>query len=65
MVAVVSLKGKASTHLVSKSVVTRIYLLPCKDVGRGPIMSHDFSKGHAGIIVPSGAPGFCSRGLCF
>ena len=59
VVAVVSLSGKASTHLVNKSVMTRIYLLPCEDMGRGPIMSHDnFSKGRDAVIVPSGVTGF-------
>ena len=36
--------------------MTRMYLLPCEDVGSGPIVSHDnFSKGRTAAIVPSGA----------
>jgi len=54
-----SLSGKASTHLENKSVITRIYLLSCEDVGKGPIMSHDnLSKRQDAVIVPRGATGF-------
>lgn len=47
-----SSSGKASPHLVNKSVMTKMYLLACEDVGRGPNMFHDnFSKGHIAAIV--------------
>ena len=53
-----SLSGKASIHLVHKSVMTRMYLLPCEDMGRGYIMSHDnFLKGVLLHLYPVGLPG--------
>ena len=46
VLAVVPLSAKASTHFVNMSVTTSMYLLPCDDVGSGPIISHDnTSKG--------------------
>ena len=46
VLAVVSLSAKASTHFVKISVTTSIYLLPCDEIGSGPIISHDnISKG--------------------
>ena len=65
MLAVVSRSGNASTHLINRSVITNIYLLPVDDVGRGPIMSQDnLSKGRVASIVPSGAGGFGWGRLC-
>ena len=64
MLAVTSFNGNASTHLVNKSVITRMYLFPCEEVGRGPIISQDsFSKGLNELIVPNGAGGFGCGGL--
>ena len=43
-----------------------MYLFPCKEVGRGPMMSHDiFSKGRVTAFVPNVATGLGCGGLCF
>ena len=36
----VSCSGNASTHLVKRSLITKMYLLPLTEGGRGPMMSH-------------------------
>ena len=60
-----SFKGNASTYLVNGSVITKRYLFPSEEVGRGPIISQDsFSKGLDAVIVPNGAGGFGCGGLC-
>ena len=64
MLAITSLRGKASTHLVNRSVITRIYLFPREEVGRGPMMSQDsLSKSLDEVIVPNSAGGLGCGGL--
>ena len=59
VLAVVSWSGNTSTHLVNRSVITNIYLLPVDDVGSGPVISQDnLSKGRVASIVPSGTGEF-------
>ena len=59
VLAVVSWSGNTSTHLVNRSVITNIYLLPVDDVGSGPVISQDnLSKGHVASIVSSGTGEF-------
>ena len=46
--------GNASTHLEKRSVITKIYLFPLEDIGRGPMMSQDiFSNGRFAVIPRS------------
>ena len=57
VIVVVLFRGKA-THFVNKLVTANIYLLPCDNVGIGPIMSQlIFSKGCEDRMVPKGATG--------
>ena len=47
----VSAMGSASHHRVRYSVITKMYLLPLRDVGKGPMRSHPtISKGCETVI---------------
>ena len=49
--------GNPSTHLEKRSVITKIYLFPLEDIGRGPKISSQMDGLNFAVIPSIGAQG--------
>ncbi|OLY85487.1 hypothetical protein AYI68_g318 [Smittium mucronatum] len=58
--AVVLGTATSSTHRVSRSVITRIYLFPLSEIENGPTKSIDTISNGSDTIIGCSSPGVCN-----